>query len=184
MKNLFKALAKFQDEVPVIHEETQGYNYTYANLGQILKVIKPILKDNSLGFTQLLDGISIRTMIFHTESGEFIESVSDIPTDVEMKGMNKFQVMGSAITYFRRYSLSCALGLITDKDIDAKGDEIVEAKSQVKEGTVKKKLSDANYKKALESDVKGISATLEKMDCTDVQRKTLEYKLNELITKG
>ena len=38
--------------------------------------------------------------------------------------MNTFQVMGSAITYYRRYSLSAALGLITDKDIDAKGDEV------------------------------------------------------------
>ena len=34
--------------------------------------------------------------------------------------MNTFQIMGSAITYYRRYSLSAALGLITDKDIDAK----------------------------------------------------------------
>ena len=37
--------------------------------------------------------------------------------------MNTFQIMGSAITYYRRYSLSAALGLITDKDIDAKGEE-------------------------------------------------------------
>jgi hypothetical protein len=28
MKHLFKALADFQQEVPVIHKATQGYGYT------------------------------------------------------------------------------------------------------------------------------------------------------------
>ena len=33
--------------------------------------------------------------------------------------MNEFQVLGSAITYIRRYALSSMLGLVTDKDTDA-----------------------------------------------------------------
>ena len=32
--------------------------------------------------------------------------------------MNQFQVTGSAITYYRRYSLSAILGLVTDIDND------------------------------------------------------------------
>ena len=36
--------------------------------------------------------------------------------------MNEYQVLGSAITYLRRYSLSAMLGLVTDEDTDAKGD--------------------------------------------------------------
>ncbi len=54
-----------------------------------------------------------KTIIFHTESGESIESVTNIPQEVVLKGMNTFQVAGSAITYYRRYSLSAALGLVT-----------------------------------------------------------------------
>ena len=42
MKTLFKALADFQNEVPTIHEETKGFNYTYSNLNSIFKVIKPL----------------------------------------------------------------------------------------------------------------------------------------------
>jgi len=38
--------------------------------------------------------------------------------------MNDFQILGSAITYVRRYSLSSALGLITDKDIDGGGEQV------------------------------------------------------------
>jgi hypothetical protein len=37
--------------------------------------------------------------------------------------MNDFQVLGSAITYIRRYALSAALGLVTDKDTDAAGEQ-------------------------------------------------------------
>lgn len=125
MKELFKALAEFRESVPVIHEATKGYNYTYASLGQILKVINPLLKKHGLGFTQLLDGTNLKTIIYHIKSGESLESTVEIPQDVKLASMNAFQVAGSAITYYRRYSISAALGLITDKDIDASGEEKV-----------------------------------------------------------
>jgi len=123
MKNLYKALAAFQQEVPAIHQGTKGYGYTYSDLKTIFKVINPILKKHDLGFTQLLEGTNIKTVIFHTESGESIESTTEIPQGMTLKGMNTFQVNGSGITYYRRYSLSSALGLVTDVDSDAKGEE-------------------------------------------------------------
>lgn len=122
-KNIYKALAAFQQEVPIIHKGTQGYGYSYADLPAILEVITPLLEKHKLGFTQPLNGGSIETIIFHTPSGEELSSVVDIPQNVSLKGMNDFQVLGSAITYLRRYSLSSALGLVTDKDIDASGEQ-------------------------------------------------------------
>lgn len=123
MKHLFKALAAFQQEVPVIHKGTQGYGYSYADLPTIFEKINPLLKKHGLGFSQLLDGLKIKTIVFHCESGESIESVCDIPQGISLKGMNEFQVAGSAITYFRRYSLSAILGIVTDKDTDAAGEQ-------------------------------------------------------------
>jgi hypothetical protein len=116
MKTLFKALADFQNEVPTIHEETKGFNYTYSNLNSIFKIIKPLLKKHDLGFYQILDGRNLVTTIFHIKSGEHAE----IP-NVSLKGMNDYQTLGSGVTYLRRYSLSSMLGLITDKDVDACG---------------------------------------------------------------
>ena len=124
MKNLFKALANFQQEVPVILKDTQAYGYKYSDLPAIFEVIKPILKKNGLGFTQLINGTSIKTIVYHIESAEQIESETYIPQGVILKGMNDFQVLGSAITYIRRYALSSILGLITDKDTDASGEQI------------------------------------------------------------
>lgn len=121
--NIFKALANFQQEVPVIHKDTQGYGYTYADLPKVFEIINPLLKKHGLGFSQLMQGQSIQTIVFHLESGETLESLTDIPQNVSLKGMNEFQVLGSAITYLRRYSISSILGLVTDKDTDAGGEQ-------------------------------------------------------------
>ena len=118
MKNLFKALANFQNEVPIRHKDTKGYSYTYTDLPEIIRSITPYLKKNDLGFMQLIEGGQLKTIVFHVESGESIEASANIPEE-QLKGMNKHQSFGSGLTYMRRYALTCALGLVTDKDMDA-----------------------------------------------------------------
>lgn len=151
MKNLFKALANFQQECPIILKDTQAFGYKYADLPAIFPVINPILKKNGLGFTQLINGMSIKTIIFHIESGEQLESSTDIPQGVQLKGMNDFQVLGSAITYIRRYALSSALGLVTDKDTDASGEQL------------KKEHKNESKLPSLEFNTKQYKATFEKV---------------------
>lgn len=178
MKNIYKAIAAFQDEVPVIHEDTKGYNYTYANLNKIFDTIKPLLKKHGLGFTQMLNGDSLNTIIFHIESAEVLESSIGIDTSVNLAGMNKYQTLGSAITYFRRYSLACMLGLITDKDIDSKGDQVKPVVA--KKAPTKKTLTIEDFNKCLEStNVKQIQTVLNNFELKDEQ-KTL---LSELVIK-
>lgn len=133
MKELYKALASFQQEVPVIHKATEGYNYSYADLTSILKTINPLLKKHGLGFTQLIDGENLKTRVFHLDTAQVIESSALIPSNVKLKNMNDFQVFGSAITYFRRYMISSMLGLITDADIDACGEQLTELDPNDKE---------------------------------------------------
>jgi len=123
MVQLFKNLAAFQQECPVIHKGTQGYGYTYADLSQILTVINPLLKKHNLGFTQIIMEDKIKTILFETKNGENIESFISIPQNVSLAKMNEFQVLGSAITYLRRYALSSILGIVTDKDTDASGEQ-------------------------------------------------------------
>ena len=120
MKNLIKSLSAFQNECPIIHKDTKGHNYTYADLPQIFSTINPLMKKHGLCFSQLLENDGIRTILFHVESGEQLESFTLIPK-VKLGNMNDFQAMGSGYTYFRRYCLSSILGLVTDKDTDAAG---------------------------------------------------------------
>jgi hypothetical protein len=134
MKNLFKALANFQQECPTIHKGTKGYGYSYSDLPTIFNVINPLLKNNGLGFTQLVNDNTIKTILFHCETGETLESETVIPNEVKLKGMNDFQVLGSAISYLRRYAISSMLGLVTDKDIDAGGEQVKKNPTLTKDG--------------------------------------------------
>jgi hypothetical protein len=148
---LFKALAEFQQKVPAIHQNTKGFSYTYANLAQIFETINPLLKESGLGFTQLLGNNelgfnTIETIIFHAESGESISSTMIIPNDVTLKGMNEFQITGSAITYYRRYSLSAILGLVTDKDTDAAGEQQKAPVKKAPRKPIKKDVLNSSHK--------------------------------------
>jgi hypothetical protein len=61
--------------------------------------------------------------VFHIETDESIISRIPIPEGAQLKGMNEFQTLGSAITYLRRYAISSMLGLVTDVDNDAGGEQ-------------------------------------------------------------
>jgi len=123
-KNIYAALAAFQQEAPIIHKATEAYGYSYADLATIVEIINPILKKHGLGFTQPINGNILTTIVFHIESGETIESAIEVKQDVQLAKMNPYQVLGSAITYLRRYALSSILGLVTDKDTDAQGEQV------------------------------------------------------------
>jgi hypothetical protein len=147
MKHLFKAIADFQQEVPVIHKGTQGYGYSYSDLPAIFKVINPLLQKHGLGFIQSINSHEgdnyLNTIVFHSESAEKIESSTLIP-NVALKGMNDYQSFGSGITYYRRYALASMLGLVTDKDTDASGE-------QVKHEPKKQPINDERFVKALQA---------------------------------
>jgi hypothetical protein len=158
MKNLIKSLSDFQNDCPIIHKDTKGHNYTYADLPQIFSVINPLLKKHKLCFTQLLENDGIKTILFHVESGEQLESFTQIPK-VKLGSMNDYQAYGSGVTYFRRYALSSMLGLITDKDIDAAGEQVKESfdTKLIVNCNTEEELTSlyAKYKSALtESDIK------------------------------
>lgn len=147
MKNYYKALAGFQQECPVLLKDTDGYGYKYVDLTKIIHSINPLMEKHGLGFTQKLgtnpetNQSSLTTTIFHVATGESDSGIVDIPL-VEMKGQNLYQAFGSGTTYFRRYALSSQLGIISDKDVDAYGEQVTPtAKKQLDLGVPKKTTS-------------------------------------------
>jgi hypothetical protein len=174
MKNLFKALAQFQQEVPVIFKGStagQGnFAYQYTDLPAIFKVINPLLAKHGLGFSQITefkDGHDyLVTIVFHIESGETLETRTRLMPDVELRGQNVFQSYGSQLTYFRRYGISQILGLVTDKDTDAQGEQ------------VKKKptITVERFEKALQAIQEGKAkvSDLDKFELTEVQQSALK----------
>jgi len=176
-ENIYKSLASFQQECQVIHKGTKGYGYSYADLPSILSVINPLLKKHKLGFTQLLDGTELRTILFHVSSGDTIESCVAIPQGVQLKGMNDFQVFGSAVSYFRRYSLSSILGIVSDKDLDAAGEQVNSKKNQPNIKFEKGSLTDLQFARAVETIKEGKYSKeqlLKTFELSNKQSKALE----------
>lgn len=120
------ALVKAQAEIKNMYPSSKGYGYDYVPLEKIIDMLKEILPKHGLSYIQLPEEgestasgvmIGLSTMIVH-ESGEWIESTAKFPL-TDMKGVNKSQAAGAAITYFRRYGLCAAFGITGDKDVDA-----------------------------------------------------------------
>lgn len=174
MKNLFKALAEFQQEVPVIFKGStagQGnFAYQYTDLPAIFKAINPLLKKNGLGFSQITefkDGHDyLVTIVFHIESGETLETRTRLMPEVELKGQNVFQSYGSQLTYFRRYGISQILGLVTDKDTDAQGEQLKK----------KPTITVERFEKALVAIQEGKAkvSDLDKFELSDIQQSALK----------
>ena len=181
---LYKALSAFQNEVPTIHKGTKGYGYSYADLPTIFNVINPLLSKHGLGVTQLLNsddiGDSIKTIVFHSESGQTLESNTRIPK-ITMKGMNDYQSFGSGCTYYRRYAISNILRLVTDVDADATGTQV--APKPVKT-EVKQLMTDSKFEKAKECNLDQINKVLNTFKfMKPQQRKELEEIRDNLNKK-
>lgn len=120
---LFAALAKAQAqlnapgknrEVTVKLREGGGsYKFKYATLDHLIEHVRKPLTDNGLWFVQMTEPGAMITRIIH-ESGESLDSAVPMPNLP-----TKPQEAGSVLTFFRRYSLSVALGLAADEDDDA-----------------------------------------------------------------
>lgn len=143
---LMKALALFQYECPIIYKSTNGYGYKYADLPTIIETITPLMKKHGLGFTQLVQGENLTTFVFHAESGQSIESTIKIDP-IEMKGMNSLQSYGACLSYFRRYSLICVLGIVSDQDTDAQGQP--KKMASKKDPNAKEKLNHKQFIRAM-----------------------------------
>lgn len=115
MEKTFESrLLQFQTQIGIIKKDSKNPHFknTYASLGQILSEVKPILTECGLILLQPLNDKGVCTVI-SMENGtetDFIESYIPLPTNLAP------QPLGSAITYYRRYTLSSLLALEIDDD--------------------------------------------------------------------
>jgi hypothetical protein len=119
------AIAKYQESAVDSFKGSTGYGYLYASLDAVLKDNRGLLAKNGISHVQSQefsgDTVTVSTRLMHT-SGQWIETTVSGPF-ARLKGMNDYQSLGSAVTYLRRYGLSAALGVSSDEDKDARGEQ-------------------------------------------------------------
>ena len=138
-KSLLSKLFEFRNTDIEILKSKEAFGYSYATLDVVHKAILPVLKELKIGFYHTTghdaetNQPTLTTILYNVENeDDRIESTTIIDDKVVLAKMNKFMVIGSAMTYFRRYHLSVMLGLLTDEDSDAGGAKTIKQKKQGK----------------------------------------------------
>jgi len=121
----YKAFLKSQSEFPDMPKSKSGARgFKYSNLGEIFKLVLPILHKNGICVEQDITSNEqgqhlVCTRLTHAASGECSESFTLIPyREEDFKSKISFQVYGTGYTYFKRYALASKLCLYTDEDTD------------------------------------------------------------------
>lgn len=97
-----------------VKSDRGSYSFDYATLDSIVEgLLRPVLPKHGLWFVQSVRDGHMVTMIVH-ESGETLECGVPMPNLPA-----KPQEAGSLISYFKRYSLCAAFGLVAEEDDDA-----------------------------------------------------------------
>jgi len=112
MENILKSLSLVKGEVGKLSKDTTNkfFNSKYFDVNQLLEQVEPLLQKNGLLLLQPITGGKVKSIIYHIESGENVES------EIDLGAITDPQKVGSAITYYRRYTLQSLLGLQAEDD--------------------------------------------------------------------
>lgn len=116
INEIAKALNNLQYSMkPAIKDsENPFFHSKYADLKSIWDAVKASMREHGLSYTQtfepLITGCSLVTTLMHN-SGQWIRSSLPMVTTKQDP-----QGYGSAISYYRRYSLAAILGVVTEDD--------------------------------------------------------------------
>jgi len=112
MKELLKALMNVKKEVGTLSktELNPFYKSKYFDVNSLIEQVDPLLEKNGLLLLQPIINNEVKSIIYHCESGNSVES------SIQLTQFNDPQKLGSAITYYRRYTLQSLLGLQAEDD--------------------------------------------------------------------
>lgn len=118
INELANALVKAQSamKAATYNKVNPHFKNKYADLAAVIEAVRKPLCDNGLSVSQTTELIApesfiLRTTLYHT-SGQWLACEYPLPSAANP------QQLGSALTYARRYSLSCITCIAADEDDD------------------------------------------------------------------
>ena len=132
----YDAMAEFQRKCPPIFKTKEAriatrtggtYAYSYAPLDEILRTIQPVMSELGLSIAWVGSKVENNTVysscrISHRLGHSEESGLFAMPFQNDGR-MNAAQIVGSASTYAKRYSLLAILGMAPEDDDDAQGTE-------------------------------------------------------------
>ena len=104
----------FKKKIGIIKKDAKNPHFknTYATLKQVLSEVKPVLTECGIMITQPIKDGMVSTLLHDSKGNLIADSSIALPINQSP------QQLGSAITYYRRYTLCSLLSLEIDDDDD------------------------------------------------------------------
>ena len=105
--NINEKLFKLQQEIGTISKDANNpfYKSKYFDINSLIKQLQPLLKKNRLLLLQPIEEDMVYSKLICVDGSGGVISALKLPD------INDPQKLGSAITYYRRYTLASLLGL-------------------------------------------------------------------------
>ena len=185
---LFSSLLQAQADLPNPKKDTKGYGYNYAQLDQIITLVKPTLAKYGLGIFQspvgsIVDGcMTIKTVLYH-ESGQHLVEQFSLPVK---SGSNPVQDYGSSLTYGKRYQILGLLNICPEaEDDDGVGSKPADKKPAApkrKAVPAKNPIRDPKLVDAVDARLGDLAITDWAEACGFTPHKTKEEKLKKFLS--
>jgi predicted Fe-Mo cluster-binding NifX family protein len=111
-KDILKKLYKVQSEIGSISKDVTNpfYKSKYFDINSLIGQLQPLLKKHGLMLLQPIEDQKVKSVIVEIDGEGQVESAINLPD------LQDPQKMGSAITYYRRYTLQSLLALQAEDD--------------------------------------------------------------------
>ena len=109
--NIYHKLYKLQSDIGTVSKDVRNpfYKSKYFDINSLIGQLQPLLEKHKLVLIQPITDNQVRSVIVDLDGGS-VESSMKLP-DIQDP-----QKIGSAITYYRRYTLTSLLGLQAEDD--------------------------------------------------------------------
>lgn len=124
-----KRLLEVQKQIGTLSKNAKNpfFKSQYLDLNTLLNHVTPLLNNQGLVLLQPLSGDCVTSAIMDGETGDTIAS-----STLTLPNISDPQKMGSAITYFRRYTLKSLLGIAEEDDDGNKASKPTKQKLEAK----------------------------------------------------
>jgi hypothetical protein len=172
-KSLNEKLFLLQQEIGTISKDATNpfYQSKYFDINSLIKQLQPLLQEHRLLLLQPIIDDMVLSQIICIDSNEAVVSRLKLPE------INDPQKLGSAITYYRRYTLGSLLGLQSVDDDANLAIQASTSKRTYKAINKLEHLSKDRFDKAIvayKSDPEGVRENLRKFTLDQVQINILK----------
>ena len=111
-KTIYENLFEAKKHIGKISKDSKNpfFKSKYFDINGLLNAVEPVLAENGLLLLQPIEDGKVITKIINVADGVTIQSEMTLPA------LTDAQKLGSAITYFRRYTAQSLLGLQAEDD--------------------------------------------------------------------